>query len=100
MPQPSEIAFRCPASGENAFSSLAGLVFSGGLQGRAPADVSTERFRTRSAVSLGILTAVSIDLPMRGGGSLLIGRLVEDGGEVEVSKVGRDSADLDDLQGR
>ena len=57
--------------------------------------LSTERFRTCSAVNLGILTAVSL-APMRRGRILLAGLLVregrEEGGEVEV---GRDSADLD-----
>ena len=59
--------------------------------------LSTERFRTHSAVNLGILTAVSLS-PMKRGASLLAGLLVnerrQEGGEVEV-EVGRDSADLD-----
>ena len=57
--------------------------------------LSTERFRTCSAVNLGILTAVSLS-PMRRGGGMSTGLLVREGqeesGEVEV---GRDSADLD-----
>ena len=40
--------------------------------------LSTERFRTRSAVNLGILTAVSLS-PMKRGATFLVGQLVKEG---------------------